>query len=137
MKNHLCYINNEKYPDFTDQPRALNKDEILNKYIMISEINLTELTQYLNNSNIKSKFQKFFNQTYEKVVYKYVGFGVYEDEDGDLWISNNVKGKNPIIPNKRYNPNSTIGRVFSNAFQNYNKNSFQKQIPSFYLYKFK
>jgi hypothetical protein len=123
LKNHLCYINNEKDPDFTDQPRELNKDEILNKYIMISEINLTELTQYLNNSNIKSKFQKFFNQTYEKVVYKYVGFGVYEDEDGDLWISNNVKGKTPIIPNKKYNPNSTIGRVFSNAFQNYNKKS--------------
>ena len=34
-----------------------------------------------------------------------------------------MKGKNPIIPNKRYNPNSTIGRVFSNAFQNYNKKS--------------
>jgi hypothetical protein len=57
-----------------------------------------EICEILNNENTKNKYQKFLNQTYDKVTYRLVNTGIYEDDDGVLWYQN---GKN--VPLVAYN----------------------------------
>ena len=57
----------------------------------------------LNQHNIQSKYQRFLNQTVDKVVYTYAGNGLYDDEDGVRWYHNNNN-----IPIQKYNPDATI-----------------------------
>ena len=79
------------------------------KYVAL---NYQKICDYLNENNVKSKYQRFLNQTLQKVSYKYVGNGLYEDDNGQWWWYN---GDNKV-PVKKYNPNATWQKLGSKIY---------------------
>lgn len=79
------------------------------KYVAL---NYQKICDYLNENNIKSKYQRFLNQTLQKVSYKYVGNGLYEDDNGQWWWYN---GDNKV-PVRKYNPNATWQKLGSKIY---------------------
>jgi hypothetical protein len=75
-------------------------------------LNYQKICDYLNENNVKSKYQRFLNQTLKKVSYKYVGNGLYEDDAGQWWWYN---GDNNV-PIRKYNPNATLQKLGSKIY---------------------
>jgi hypothetical protein len=75
-------------------------------------LNYQKICDYLNENNVKSKYQRFLNQTLKKVSYKFVGNGLYEDDAGQWWWYN---GDNNV-PVRKYNPNATWQKLGSKIY---------------------